>query len=231
MEVSSLEKYPVDNIGSLINLERLLKLVKANFYMRKDDEFFLLNHIDGEFNRTGRIIVRNGSLVERTEKLLSGYFRRAVPKPKPPAPSGLTVTSNNNNPVAIPQFKVVQTEESKMENSEYKKPQTHAVVEPVYMKKLYDLTKNYAAVGRFLGMTGSTINSMLNDNETRLVNELACKYIYEKEFAAKVPSGGDDAQMLKEAIALVRHLTKKLGVEVRLEDGEIKLRRVVLEDF
>lgn len=87
MHIESLQKYPVDNVGSLVTLERLCRIVKATYYMRKkDDEFILLHETVAGPVRTGHIIVRNGSLITKTEKTLANHFRRAIPKAKPKPP-------------------------------------------------------------------------------------------------------------------------------------------------
>lgn len=57
-------------------------------------------------------------------------------------------------------------------------PRTFTRVQPINLRRLYDvLDTNGAAVGRAIGLAGSTITEHLNLNETMMVYELAAQQV------------------------------------------------------
>lgn len=266
MQLEKLEKYMVNNMGCVINLERICKMVRADFYMKKDDdEFVILEGQIGNLTRIGRIVVRNGGLVDKVEKMLAGFYRKAVPKPKPPvkqpnlslfpppppAPApAVPIFPPAPETTYPPPLKIVPltttystqpTKENTVTapalDSLHGKPKDREfeTVEPVHFKKLYAILGNYEAVGRLLGVTGGSIKNNIAENRTRLVNELAAQYIYERDYNKQPEMTTGQAlteyELLKQAVHTVRTLSKKLDFSIYLEDGGLKLRRIVKEEL
>lgn len=255
MNLSKLDRYVIDDMGGFINLEHLVRMACPDFYMRQEHKFLLL---DKDFKQTGFVLVNNGSLIERTQAMLGKYARKAVPKKQEPKENGYVAPerSTYGNPRnvgmqdelaqvnAINDARAkpdvingarlyhddgsVTTAESKVSEPVVKERE-YVYVTPDYVQKLFDKLRNTAEAARRIGVSPNVISGALRDGQTRMPNELACRYVFERDFADKPQL--DDTARLKEAIAVVRELSKKLGVETRIEDGEIKLRRLVMEEL
>ena len=57
--------------------------------------------------------------------------------------------------------------------------------EPIYIRKLFDAIGNRNTVGGLIGLTGSGLGAILSQNTTTLSNELAARYIWERDYAEK----------------------------------------------
>lgn len=58
---------------------------------------------------------------------------------------------------------------------------------PIYIQKLSLCLNSYTKAGELIGMTGGAIKSILDKNESCVANELAARYVWERDFADKMP--------------------------------------------
>lgn len=74
---------------------------------------------------------------------------------------------------------------------------THETVEAVFLKRLYKAADNNATkVADLLGLTSTTVNSMLKDGKCKKNTELAARYVYERDYA----NDGGGVPKLRQAI-------------------------------
>lgn len=76
---------------------------------------------------------------------------------------------------------------SQKEETKSKPTREHVKTLPVYIQKLTMALGSHAEAGKLIGMTGPAIKSILDQNESCLANELAARYIWERDFSGEKP--------------------------------------------
>lgn len=63
---------------------------------------------------------------------------------------------------------------------------TSQKTEPIYIKKLVEVTGNQTAAAALMGLSPSAISAILSDGETVIPNELAARFIWERDYMPKL---------------------------------------------
>lgn len=87
-----------------------------------------------------------------------------------------------------------------------KQARQHDMVEAVFFKKLYNRMDSLDSMAKKIGMTASNVSAILKENKTKRTNELAARYIYEKEYANE---GGGQAHDCGADRRIARHQNRQ----------------------
>lgn len=96
--------------------------------------------------------------------------------------------------------------------------------EPVYLKKLWEYTKNMRKTGEMIGVSHSLVGTALRDNEVTLVTELAAQAVYLRDIEPPPPPAPPemDGKILvsmlieKEALKSLKPWLEQSGVTFKI---------------